>query len=690
MKDTVYRLFKFDVVLVAMVSACVLFIFDASLEAVVGATHRPLSLVAGLTLAGGFLAVSLFFSFLLSFIDVVAECAHGVLFQKTSSKVWTAALFALFAGVPFFITGSVLGSGDWISLQPWAFGVAPLVTLFGVGVFFATGYMRGADRTRNRAVYTLACGAFALTALILDAFVYPGIYPSFHHLAFGLFAVFSLLLSEPVAERIRKILPDRGRVAFRGVALVALAVGIFYFSTPSQDVRSELLTKRRVASYLMSLAPKAGDKSHLRTVLLRIREKRPVSFEQKTFPASPVVAPKNWNVILLIVDAMRADTLPPNRRPKQVHAGIKDTPFLDRWIADSVQFKFAYSPSNMTDRSMPSIFSGLYPTSLREKPGIELPRRMSLLGRTPLAVVNQVFHSKRKERLAALTKNFKETTYYSDTDQMTAVPAMLDAAAGHSRNPFFAWFHFYCLHNPYFAETGIQKDKDGPFKRRYRRALKWFDTAMKELWTGIEQQGLQNNTIVVLTADHGEGLGDRHLETHGSYIFDEETHVPLYVRMPGNKGGIVSSTVGLVDLTATLTDLLGRPASDTDGVSFAPLVFNPTASWNRDYYLENASNNYVGVVHGRDKLVYFKDGDTFYRFDLKKDPREKKNGFRLSGETDQLLLARLVFYRPDIFLSELDNENTRQLFDDLFRHRDLQTKDAAALLRRIASVSKKK
>ncbi len=97
----------------------------------------------------------------------------------------------------------------------------------------------------------------------------------------------------------------------------------------------------------------------------------------------------------------------------------------------------------------------------------------------------------------------------------------------------------------------------------------------------------------------------------------------------------------------------------------------------------------MGVVHGRDKLFYFVDGDTLYRFDLENDPDETQNIFNLEGDLDQLLLARLVFHRPDLFIAELDEEKTRDLFDRLSADLSAQTTDAAALLRKIASAATK-
>jgi hypothetical protein len=174
---------------------------------------------------------------------------------------------------------------------------------------------------------------------------------------------------------------------------------------------------------------------------------------------------------------------------------------------------------------------------------------------------------------------------------------------------------------------------------------------------GLDEHGDADDTIVVLTADHGEGLGDHGQMLHGPNVFEEDIGVPLAFAIPGTTGRVIEETVGTLDLPPTLVDLLGAPPDPADrGRSLVPLFVAEPQQPERPYFFEAADNDTVGVVIGRDKLIYESDIDVAHRFDVGVDPDERSDMFSPDGELDARLLRTLVEYRPAIVAEELEQE----------------------------------
>jgi arylsulfatase len=109
----------------------------------------------------------------------------------------------------------------------------------------------------------------------------------------------------------------------------------------------------------------------------------------------------------------------------------------------------------------------------------------------------------------------------------------------------------------------------------YDGAVAWADTWFGLLMAGLAQAGILDSAVVVVLSDHGEQLGEEGLFQHCCGLSDEETHVPLMVRLPGGAGGgrTLTAQVGLLDVAPTLVELAGgQPPAGVHGVSFAPAL----------------------------------------------------------------------------------------------------------------------
>jgi arylsulfatase A-like enzyme len=165
-----------------------------------------------------------------------------------------------------------------------------------------------------------------------------------------------------------------------------------------------------------------------------------------------------------------------------------------------------------------------------------------------------------------------------------------------SNRPFFAFLNYLDAHVPYLPPEGtgfkfgtgprtlfdfyvmaggwksLDKSQLSPKYRElirdcYDSCLSYLDGQLGELFNKLEQQGVLEKTLVIVTADHGEELGEHGLFEHGESLYRPEIHVPLLIVLPGRSGApvVVDDTVSLRDLAATIVDLVGL----ADGAPFA-------------------------------------------------------------------------------------------------------------------------
>ncbi len=140
----------------------------------------------------------------------------------------------------------------------------------------------------------------------------------------------------------------------------------------------------------------------------------------------------------------------------------------------------------------------------------------------------------------------------------------------HPTGPHFLWVHLYDPHDPYEPPEPYSRIIQGSFLR-WRDRLCRFRT--DKLHRVPEENGPVSNSIIVVVGDHGEGLGEHHEDTHGIFLYDSTTHVPLILKLAHglNAGVAVDAQVTTLDIAPTILDLVGAPAFEkTDGSSLKP------------------------------------------------------------------------------------------------------------------------
>jgi len=295
------------------------------------------------------------------------------------------------------------------------------------------------------------------------------------------------------------------------------------------------------------------------------------------------------NVVLISIDTLRADHLGAYGYRKSV------TPNLDQLAGESIVFEHAYTPVPLTLPAHTSLLTGEYPpkNGVRDN-GDALPastptlaERLRENGLHTAAFVG-AFVLDRRFGLARGFENywgdFQLFRYQGKDPGMIQIRGdRVETAAeewitAHRSERFFAFVHFYDLHGPYLLpEPWLSRFGEDV----YDGELAYTDDLIGRLWKTLQKLGLADRTALIITADHGEGLGDHGERHHGFFLYNSTINIPMIVRLPaGTHGGMrVQNVARLIDIAPTVCSLLGVPLLPTfQGRSLMPEVEGKTIS----------------------------------------------------------------------------------------------------------------
>jgi Tfp pilus assembly protein PilF len=295
--------------------------------------------------------------------------------------------------------------------------------------------------------------------------------------------------------------------------------------------------------------------------------------------------PETWpeaSVLLVSIDTLRADHLPLYGYPRG------STPTIDALGREGIVFDNVYSHCPLTLPAHASMLTGLIPphhgvhdnAGFTLKPGTRtLAARFHDAGRATGAAVS-AFVLRRATGIAQGFDRYDDEIVQDASledmgeqqrDGATAVASLLGWIAAQGDRRFFAFLHLYEPHTPYAPPS--------PYKERfadrpYDGEIAYADELVGRLLGPLRAKGALDHTVVALTADHGEGLGEHGEREHGFFLYRETVRVPLVLRLPGaaHSGLRVSATAAQVDLPATLLDLTGVPDAGMDGVSLRSAI----------------------------------------------------------------------------------------------------------------------
>jgi arylsulfatase A-like enzyme/Tfp pilus assembly protein PilF len=211
--------------------------------------------------------------------------------------------------------------------------------------------------------------------------------------------------------------------------------------------------------------------------------------------------------------------------------------------------------------------------------------------------------------------------------------------------PFFAWVHLYDAHAPY--------EPPAPFARRYAERpydgeVAYADAQLGRLLGFLDERGLRDRTLVVVTADHGEGLGEHGEDEHMLLVYDATLRVPLFFSWPGvlPAGARIAGQFRSVDLLATIVDLLGAPAVPTSGASRAAQLRSRARIPDNESYAESLYGQihfgYAPLRALRAEGWKYVEAPRPELYDLRDDPGERRNLISARGSTGARLAERLA------------------------------------------------
>jgi arylsulfatase A-like enzyme len=424
-------------------------------------------------------------------------------------------------------------------------------------------------------------------------------------------------------------------------------------------------------------------------------------------------------VLLIVIDTLRWDHI-------GAYGYERDTaPAIDALAAQGVRFERAYATAPWTMPSVASMITGLYPSghgvkTVKSGVPMSLHTLAEILGERgyqAAAVVSSRLLINKREKGFAQGYHIYEKRHarghgHISTEGVTddAIRILeLFAAEGHWFLLFVNYFdpHFnYLPHRDVgFApervgrldgRQGIEElremvsgfsDEELRFLRDlYDEEIRHTDAGIGRLLTRLEELGLAEDTLVVLTADHGEEFRDHGWIGHTETLYEELMRVPLVIRMPGARRvpRVVEAPVSLVSLTPTILDLLGIDIAEFDfhGSSLAPWVLgrgdpepdSPVVEV--DFVLPGDPPSgkrtlKKGIVDERFKLIRDDESRRIELYDLDADPGERRNlaeerpelRDRLLRELDARLerAARAAVAVPERHLAEEEVKALREL-----------------------------
>ena len=348
------------------------------------------------------------------------------------------------------------------------------------------------------------------------------------------------------------------------------------------------------------------------------------------------------NVLFVTIDTLRADRL-----GSYGHAGAK-TPVIDRLAAEGVRFSDATAHAPLTYPAHVALLTGRYPAAFGAKlngmtplpdTATTLAERLKAVGYSTGAVIGSVV----LERSYGLDQGFDS---YDDgipvrlaalvaiTDVQRRADQVTEAATTWlkkqpSGTPWFLWAHYYDPHLPYDAPAKYAAAAPG---RPYDAEVAFVDAALGRLLASVDRQ----RTLIIVTADHGEALGEHGEPDHGFFLYDSTLHVPLVIAPPSPLRGIgeaprvVTEQVRSIDLFPTILEMVGAGAQSTvDGVSLVPLLRGESR---REVPVSVAESWYPRLHFGWSELRSARVGEWKYieapkpeLYDLRVDRAERRN-----------------------------------------------------------------
>lgn len=308
--------------------------------------------------------------------------------------------------------------------------------------------------------------------------------------------------------------------------------------------------------------------------------------QKKTDPC-----PTGCNVIVVAVDTLSA-------KHTKEHGYERDTmPRVEAFFADDFIFENAYSVSPWTLPSFASMFFSDFPNQISFK---EFDGRANVFSelRQNNYAIGAVLDPSPYFIMDAIYRPFDRSEKVLTKDTYTEATKKL-AELQDTDKPFLLWLHTFEVHDPFAPKepynslfdqldgynhvtffdlveaNKLEPDpvRDQAYRLRYDQGIVSLDDRLGAFLEGLSQEVL-DSTVIIVTSDHGEAFGEHGKVWHANGVYDEELHVPLYIRIPGMAGRKIETPVSLIDLAPTIFSFTKTDEPDAfKGKSLTTLLY---------------------------------------------------------------------------------------------------------------------
>ena len=392
------------------------------------------------------------------------------------------------------------------------------------------------------------------------------------------------------------------------------------------------------------------------------------------------------NVILVMIDTLRADHLP------CYGYKLNTAPNLCRFAEEGIIFRNMFSQSPSTKPSIASLFTSTYPTQHKvvynndrlNDDFVTLAEILNKNGYHTLAVNdNPVIKTKF---------NYNQGfNVWHDTDLTNADivnKTLFQELDKDQKGPYFIYVHYVDPHHPYTAPQPFykhfNKDYDGkvngdkPISRDYFRdkpkelsqlklfydnEIAYLDSKIARLFDKLKQKNMYDNSIIIITSDHGEMFMEHNNLQHSNGLYSEIINVPLIIKMPYSKKKLsIDAYVQTIDIFPTLLDILDITS---ENILMGNSIFSIKDKPNRIIFSEHLRLKWVNpqrsLIVGKHKLIRDLRNNKHLLYNMEEDELEKENILKINPESKSFI------NQMNLFLKEINThyQNIKGSITDL-------------------------
>ena len=304
--------------------------------------------------------------------------------------------------------------------------------------------------------------------------------------------------------------------------------------------------------------------------------------------APAATSPGERNLLVITIDTCRADRL------GCYGHGKARTPMIDSLAKNGVSMEKTYALQPITLPSHATIFTGLHPRNhgIHNNGIYKLPEEaltMAELLRDRGYETGAIISAFVLNRQFGLSQGFDhyDDSLSDDRKQLSDIAEMKASVVSDRAikwinqkedQKWFLWLHYFDPHANYNPPPRFRTENGHP----YDGEIAYVDSELVRVFRALEQKNLRKKTVVILTSDHGESLGEHDEGSHGIFLYNAVMRVPLIFSLPGAlpEEKTVPRVTSLLDVMPTALELLGiKPPASLQGRSLMPLLEGDADEW---------------------------------------------------------------------------------------------------------------